>query len=62
MIRRKDPVTTAEDLTLFLNEVLKIENFREGDESIQSVFALDGNANYYPFDRYGSRIWMMVTK
>jgi hypothetical protein len=62
----KDAVTPSEDLTLFLNGIRGSQDieFARGRRinAIEAVFALDGNANYYPFDRYSSKIWIMVTK
>ena len=62
----KDPITPAEDLTLFLNGIRGSQeiDFPRGKRinPIEAVFALDGNANYYPFDRYGSKIWTRVTR
>ena len=62
----KDPVTPAVGLKLFLNEIRgpqEIE-FPAGQRvnPIEAVFPLDGNVNMYPFDHYGTSIWMMVTK
>jgi len=62
----KDPVTPALDLKLFLNGIRgpqEIE-FPRGRRinPFEAVFPLDGNVNKYPFDRYGTSIWMMVTK
>jgi hypothetical protein len=62
----KDPVTPAVDLTLLLNQISGPQEivFPRGRRinSIEAVFPLDGNANHYPFDRYGSSIRIMVTK
>ena len=62
----KDPVTPAIDLKLFLNGIRgpqEIE-FPRGRRinPFEAVFPLDGNVNKYPSDRYGTSIWMMVTK
>lgn len=62
----KDPVTPAVDLKLFLNDIRgpqEIE-FPRGRRMnpIEAVFALDGNVNQYPFDRYETSIRMMVAK
>jgi uncharacterized protein DUF4436 len=62
----KDPVTPSLDLKLFLNGIRgpqEIE-FPRGRRinPFEEVFPLDGNVNKYPFDSYGTSIWMMVTK
>ena len=62
----KDPVTPAIELKLFLNGIRgpqEIE-FPRGRRinPFEAVFPLDGNVNKYPSDRYGTSIWMMVTK
>jgi hypothetical protein len=62
----KDPSTPAEDLKLYLNGIQgpqEIE-FPPGRRinPLTVVFALDGNANYYPFDRYSSSMRIMVTR
>ena len=62
----KDPVTPSEDLRFFVNGILgpqEIE-FPHGKRinPFVVVFAVDGNMNHYPFDRYGSTIRSMVTK
>jgi hypothetical protein len=54
------------DLTLFLNGIRgpqQIE-FSRGRRinPVEAVFSLDGDANKYPFDRYGASIWMMITR
>jgi hypothetical protein len=62
----KDPVTPALDLKLFLNGIQGAQEieFPRGRRinPFEAVFPLDGNVNKYPFDRYGTSIWMMVTK
>lgn len=62
----KDPVTPAVDLKLALNEIRGPQeiDFPRGRRinPIEAVFPLDGNVNQYPFDRYDTTIWMMVTK
>ena len=62
----KDLVTPAVDLKLLLNEIQGPQeiNFPRGHRinPIEAVFSLDGNVNGYPFDRYETSIWMMVTK
>lgn len=62
----KDPVTPLVDLTLFLNAIRGPQEitFPRGRRinPIEAVFPLDGNANHYPFDKYGSSLWVMVTR
>ncbi len=62
----RDPVTPAIDLKLFLNGIRgpqEIELLRgRRINPFEAVFPLDGNVNKYPSDRYGTSIWMMVTK
>src|SRR5882672_4137038 len=62
----KDPATPSVDLKLLLNEIRGPQeiDFPRGRRinPIEAVFSLDGNVNQYPFDRYSSSIWMMVTK
>jgi hypothetical protein len=62
----KDPATPAVDLKLLVNEIRGPQeiDFPRGRRinPIEAVFSLDGNVNQYPFDRYSSSIWMMVTK
>lgn len=62
----KDLVTPAVDLKLLLNEIAGPQeiDFPRGQRinPIEGVFPLDGNVNGYPFDRYESAIWMMVTR
>ncbi len=62
----KDPVTPSVDLKFFVNGILgpqEIE-FPRGKRinPIIAVFAVDGNVNHYPFDRYSSLIRIMVMK
>ncbi len=62
----KDPVTPAVDLKLFLNGIRgpqEIE-FPRGERMspVEVVFPVDGNANKYPFDYYGSSIRLRVTR
>jgi len=62
----KDPVTPSEDLKFFVNGILgpqEIE-FPHGKRisPFVVVFAVDGNMNHYPFDRYSSAIRSTVTK
>ena len=62
----KDPVTPALNLKLFLNGIRGPQeiDFPLGRRinPFEAVFPLDGNVNKYPFDQYGTSIWMMATK
>ena len=62
----KDPVTPSDDLKFFVNGILGPQEiqFPHGKRinPFVVVFAVDGNMNHYPFDRYGSVIRSMVTK
>lgn len=62
----RDPVTPSEDLKFFVNGILgpqEIE-FPRGKRinPVIAVFAVDGNVNHYPFDRYSSLIRIRVIK
>ena len=61
----RDEVTPAADLKLLLNNVRGQQefDFPKGKRIIrvEAVFPLDGNLNNYPFDRYESKIWLLVT-
>ncbi len=62
----KDPVTPSVDLKFFLNGIVGPQeiNFPRGERinPVIAVFAVDGNVNRYPLDRYKSLIRVMVTK
>lgn len=62
----KDPVTPSVDLKLFVNGILGPQeiNFARGERinPVVAVFAVDGNVNRYPLDRYKSLIRVMITK
>jgi len=62
----KDPITPATDLKLILNGIRGQQEFifprGKRMNSVMEVFAVDGNSNHYPFDRYISSIRIMVTK
>jgi hypothetical protein len=61
----EDEVTPATDMKLLIN------NFRGQQEfdfprgkrlsRIEAVFPLNGNLNRYPFDRYETQMWMLIT-
>jgi hypothetical protein len=61
-----DPVTPAANLKFFLNEIEGPQeiDFPRGQSMnpISAVFAVDGNSNRYPFDRYTSAIRIIVSK
>lgn len=62
----KDLVTPSVDLKLFLNGIHGPQEFDlprgRRINPITAVFALDGNPNHYPFDRYSSSLRVIVTK
>jgi Domain of unknown function (DUF4436) len=60
----KDPFTPSVDLRLFLNGIsgpqeIELPRGRHINR-ITAVFAVDGNMNMYPFDRYTSSIRIMI--
>ncbi len=61
----KDSVTPARDLKLFLNSVRGTQeiDFPAGERvnPIEAQFSLDGDANLYPFDRYQTTLWLLLT-
>jgi Domain of unknown function (DUF4436) len=60
-----DEVTPAEDLTLLINNVGDQQefDFPRGKRMhlIQAVFPLNGDLNKYPFDRYETTMWFLMT-
>jgi hypothetical protein len=62
----KDPVTPTEDLKFFVNGILGAQEieFPRGKRinPVVVVFAVDGNMNHYPFDRYTSAVRSMITR
>lgn len=62
----RDPVTPAADLKFFVNGILGAQeiDFPRGKRinPFVVVFAVDGNANRYPFDRYSTSIRMGAAK
>lgn len=62
----KDPVTPSEDLKLLVNGIMGSQeiDFPHGKRisPFVVVFAVDGNVNHYPFDRYSSAVRTRVTK
>jgi hypothetical protein len=61
----KDDVTPAVDLKLLINNVGAQQEFDFPKEKrmnrIEAVFPLNGDLNKYPFDRYDTTIWLLVT-
>jgi hypothetical protein len=61
----EDELTPATNLELVLNTIKGQQqfDFEKGRRinPIEAVFALDGNANFYPFDRHRGILWIFVT-
>jgi len=61
----KDAVTPVRDLKLFLNSVRGTQeiDFPAGERlnPVEAQFSLDGDANLYPFDRYQTTLWLLLT-
>lgn len=61
----KDSVTPAVDLKLLINNVGGQEEFTflkgERMNRIEAIFPLNGNLNEYPFDRYETTLWLLMT-
>ena len=61
----QDEVTPAVDLKLLTNNVRSQEqfDFPKGKRMnrIEAVFPLNGELNKYPFDHYGTTLWLLVT-
>ena len=61
----QDEVTPAVDLKLLTNNVRSQEqfDFPKGKRMnrIEAVFPLNGELNKYPFDRYGTTLWLLIT-
>jgi hypothetical protein len=61
----RDEVTPANDLTLLINNVRGQQefDFPQGKRMsrIEVVFPLNGNFNKYPFDRYETTLWLLIT-
>jgi Domain of unknown function (DUF4436) len=61
----QDEVTPAVDLTLLINNVGDQQefDFPRGKRMhlIQAVFPLNGDLNKYPFDRYETTMWFLMT-
>ena len=61
----RDEVTPARDMKLLINNVRGQQefDFPEGKRMnrIEAVFPLNGNFNKYPFDRYESTMWLLIT-
>jgi hypothetical protein len=61
----RDEVTPAADLKLLVNNVRGQQefDFPKGKrmDRIEAVFPLDGDLNRYPFDRYQTTVWLLMT-
>jgi hypothetical protein len=61
----RDEVTPANDLKLLINNVRGQQefDFPQGKRMnrIEAVFPLNGNFNNYPFDRYQTTLWLLIT-
>jgi hypothetical protein len=61
----RDEVTPAVDLKLLINNVRSQQefDFPQGKRMnrIEAVFPLNGELNKYPFDRYGTTLWLLMT-
>jgi hypothetical protein len=61
----RDEVTPAQDLKLLINNVRCQQEFGfpQGKRTnrIEAVFPLNGNFNKYPFDRYETTVWLLIT-
>jgi len=61
----RDEVTPANDLKLLINNVRGQQefDFPQGKRMnrIEAVFPLNGNFNKYPFDRYETTMWLLIT-
>ena len=61
----EDELTPATDLQLVLNTIKGQQqfDFAKGRRinPIEAVFPLDGNVNFYPFDRHRGILWIFVT-
>jgi hypothetical protein len=61
----RDEVTPAADMTLLINNVRGQQEFDfprgKRMNRIEAVFPLNGNLNKYPFDRYETTMWLLMT-
>ena len=61
----RDEVTPAEDLKLLINNMRGEQefDFPQGKRMnpIEAVFPLNGDLNKYPFDRYETTMWILMT-
>jgi hypothetical protein len=61
----RDEVTPAVDLKLLTNSVGSQQefDFPKGKRMnrIEAIFPLNGQVNKYPFDRYGTTLWLLMT-
>ncbi len=64
-VMAQDQVTPAVDLKLLINNVRGQQeiDFLEGKRMnrIEAVFPLNGEINQYPFDSYGTTLWLLMT-
>lgn len=62
----RDEVSPSSDLKLLINNVGGEQefDFKKGERMnpIQVVFPLNGNLNRYPFDKYETTLWLLITK
>jgi hypothetical protein len=61
----KDDVTPAVDLKLLINNFRSQQEFDFPKDKrmnrIEAVFPLNGDLNKYPFDRYDTTVWLLMT-
>jgi hypothetical protein len=61
----QDEVTPAADMKLLINNVRGQQEFDfprgKRTNRIEAVFPLNGNFNNYPFDRYETTMWLLMT-
>jgi hypothetical protein len=61
----QDEVTPAKDMKLLINNVRGQQEFDfprgKRTNRIEAVFPLNGNVNKYPFDRYETTMWLLMT-
>jgi Domain of unknown function (DUF4436) len=61
----RDEVTPAKDMKLLINNVRGQQefDFPQGKRMnrIEAVFPLNGTFNKYPFDRYETTVWLLIT-
>src|ERR1700678_1313931 len=61
----QDEVTPAADMKLLINNVRGQQEFDfprgKRTNRIEAVFSLNGDFNKYPFDRYETTMWLLIT-